>query len=77
MSVYVYICDDIHTHIVTAGSYAYWVTRNKEFIHRLAGMLKIFWGAETLNLMSLLLVWLLKFSPSHRILYTLQLTVQY
>lgn len=31
-----------------------------------------------LNLMSLFLfVWLMKFSPSHRILYTLQLTVQY
>lgn len=40
-------------------------------------MLANFWGAEMVKLMSLLLVGLTKFSPSHRTFYTLQLTVQY
>lgn len=40
-------------------------------------MLVIFWGAEILKLMSLLQVWFDEISPSHRVFYNLQLTVQY
>lgn len=67
---------DTHSERVTAGSYARWVTGNEDFSHRLVKMLAIFWGAEILKLMGLVLVWWMKFSPSHRWL-TLQLTVQY
>lgn len=74
------ICVDVYTN--THGHTHYGrvlctLVHQKEFIHRLERMLAIFWGAEMPKLMSLFLVWLVKFLPATGFFSTLQLTVQY